>query len=61
MDEVFRNTGIAKFAKRMGVRIVNMSHTPSRPIRFRRRLRTMSLPLPTLLNLDDTDLLILSP
>jgi uncharacterized protein (DUF362 family) len=54
MDEVFRNTGIARFAKRMGVRIVNMSHTPSCIIRFRRHLRTMSVPLRTLLNVDDT-------
>ena len=60
MDEVFRNTGITEFAHRMGVRIVNMSHTPSRPIRFRRRFRTMSVPLPTLL-LDETDLFITMP
>jgi len=34
---------------------------PSRPIRFRRHFRTMSVPLPTLLNLDDSSLLSLSP
>jgi len=60
MDEVFRNTGITEFANRMGVRIVNMSHSPSRLIRFRRHLRTMSVPLPTLL-LDETDRFITMP
>lgn len=60
MDEVFRNTGIAEFANRMGVRIVNMSHSPSRSIQFRRHLRVMSVPLPTLL-LDETDLFITMP
>jgi uncharacterized protein (DUF362 family) len=60
MDEVFRNTGITEFANRMGVRIVNMSHSPSRLIRFRRHLPTISVPLPTLL-LDETDRFITMP
>lgn len=60
MDDVFRDTGIAEFAKHMGVRIVNMSHTSSRSIRFRRHFTTVSVPLPTLV-LDETDLFISVP
>ena len=60
MDEVFAKTGIADLAKRYGVRIVNMSHSPSRPIQFRYQFKNFSVPLPTLL-LDETDLFITTP
>ncbi len=60
MDEVFARTGISEFAKRHGVRVVNMSYAPSRPIHFRSRFREFSVPLPTLL-LDETDLFITLP
>ncbi len=60
MDEVFAQTGIAEFAQRHGVTIVNMSYSPSRPIHVRSGLRRLSVPLPTLL-LDETDLFITMP
>jgi len=60
MDEVFQRTGIAQFAKRYGVRIVNMSFSPSRPINFRYHFKKFSVPLPALL-LDETDLFITMP
>lgn len=60
MTDVFRRTGIEQFANRYGVRIVNLSHEPSRPIRIRRWLRTHEVPLPTCL-LDETDLFITMP
>lgn len=60
MDEVFERTGIAEIAKRHGVRIVNMSFSPSRPIRFRYHFRTFSVPIPNLL-LDETNLFITMP
>jgi uncharacterized protein (DUF362 family) len=60
MDEVFTTTGLSDMAKRYDISIVNMSHAPSRPIRFRRRFRQLSIPLPTLL-LDETDLFITMP
>ncbi len=60
MDEVFERTGIAKFAKHHGARIVNMSFSPSRPIHFQYHFKKFSVPLPTLL-LDETDLFITMP
>ena len=60
MDEVFRATGIYEFAKRYGVRVVNMSYEPSRPVPVHSGIRKLSVPLPTLL-LDDTDLFITVP
>jgi uncharacterized protein (DUF362 family) len=60
MDEVFATTGITEFAKRYGVRIVNMSAMPSKDIAFRWHLRTFRVPLPTLL-LEDTDLFVTMP
>jgi uncharacterized protein (DUF362 family) len=60
MDDVFRTTGIAEFARRSGVKIVNLSHVPSRPIRFRHQFKQFSVPLPRLL-LDETDLFITMP
>lgn len=60
MDEVFAKTGIAEFARRHGVRVVNMSYTPARDITFRRWGRRFSVPLPTML-LDETDIFITMP
>lgn len=60
MDEVFARTGIADFARRHGVQVVNMSRAPSRPIRVRAGFRTLSVPLPTFL-LDETDFYITMP
>jgi len=60
MDEVFSRTGISEFAKRYGVRIVNMSHSSSRPIPIRIAWRTLEVPLPGFL-LDETDLFITMP
>ena len=60
MDAVFATTGIADMAKRYGVRVVNMSTSASRHITFRHRLKTLSVPLPTLL-LDEIDLFITMP
>ncbi|HET9995208.1 MAG TPA: DUF362 domain-containing protein [Candidatus Acidoferrum sp.] len=60
MDEVFQRTGIAEFARRYGVRVVNMSSSPSRPIRIDASLRTFSVPLPAFL-LDETDLFVTMP
>lgn len=60
MDEVFRATGIYEMSQRYGVRVVNMSNEPSRPIQVRCGIRKLSIPLPTFL-LDETDLFITIP
>ena len=60
MDEVFRATGIEEMARRYGVRIVNLSHEPSRPIDVPGGRKNISVPLPTVI-LDETDLFITMP
>jgi uncharacterized protein (DUF362 family) len=60
MDDVFERIGITKIAKHHGVRIVNMSFSPSRPIHFQYHFKKFSVPIPTLL-LDETDLFITMP
>lgn len=60
MDEVFARTGIADFAKRYGVGVVNMSHLPSRSIPVPAWGRTLPVPLPSLL-LEETDIFISMP
>jgi uncharacterized protein (DUF362 family) len=60
MDEVFARTGIEDLASRLGVRIVNMSRSPSREIRVRHWMKTLSVPLPILL-IDESDWLITMP
>lgn len=60
MDEVFLRTGISEFAKRYGIRIVNMSYSDSRPIEIDIGLRKLRIPLPVFL-LDATDLFITMP
>lgn len=60
MDEVFTRTGISEFAKRYGVRVVNMSYSPSRPIDIQAGWRKLKVPLPSFL-LDETDLFVTMP
>ncbi|HEU5408277.1 MAG TPA: DUF362 domain-containing protein, partial [Nitrospira sp.] len=60
MDEVFARTGVAAFARRYGIQVVNMSNVPSRPIKVHTRFQIISVPLPTLL-LDETDIFITMP
>lgn len=60
MDEVFEVTGIKRIAERYGVRIVNLSHEPSRSIPVRSGMRALAVPLPVLL-LDEIDVLITMP
>jgi len=60
MDEVFRKTGIAEFAKRHGVRICNMSFAPSRSVSCPVGRKTLSIPLASFL-LDETDVFITMP
>lgn len=60
MDEVFRATGLADFANRLGVRVVNLSGEPSRPIEVKAGRHILRIPLPSLL-LHDTDLFITMP
>lgn len=60
MGDVFKSTGLTEIAAHYGVRVVNMSHSPSRSIRVRASWRRLSVPLPTLL-LDETDLFISMP
>ena len=60
MDEVFGRTGITQLAKRYGVRVVNMTHEPSRAIVCEAGIRKLRVPVPTLL-LDETDLFITLP
>lgn len=60
MDEVFSRTGISEFSKRHGIRIVNMSYSPSRRIGVNTRWRTLQVPLPAFL-LDETDIFVTIP
>ena len=60
MDEVFRKTGIAEFAKRHGVRICNMSFVQSRSVSCQIGRKTLSVPLPSFL-LDEADLFVTMP
>ena len=60
MTEVFETTGIAAFADKHNVRVVNLSGERSREIEARGGWRRLRVPLPTLL-LDETDLFITMP
>jgi len=60
MDEVFERIGISRFARRYGIRVINVSHEAPHVIHFRYRLRKLSVPLPRLL-VDETDLFITMP
>jgi uncharacterized protein (DUF362 family) len=60
MDEVFRKTGIAEFAKRHGVQICNMSFAKSRSVPCQIGRKTVSVPLPSFV-LDEADLFVSMP
>ena len=60
MDEVYRETGLKEFAKKYGVKIVNLSKVERRTITFQYQHRNFSLDLPRLLT-DEIDLLITMP
>lgn len=60
MNEVFRNTGIAEFAERHGVRICNMSFVESRSVSCQVGQKALSIPLASFL-LDETDLFVTMP
>lgn len=60
ISEVFEVTGIAEMAKYFGVRVVNLSFEPSRPIDVNIGRRNIQVPVPTLL-LDETDRFITMP
>ncbi len=60
MDEVYRATGVADFAARHGVNVVNLSHLPREPSSFECRGRELILNLPRLL-VSEIDLLITMP
>jgi len=60
MEQVFREIGLADIARRYGVRLVNLSHEPSREILVRAGLRRLRVPMPRVV-LDETDLFISMP
>jgi uncharacterized protein (DUF362 family) len=57
IDAVLEKTGIKHLEGRYGIRVVNLSRLPHRPIEFRSRGRTLNVSLPLLL-LDETSLLV---
>jgi uncharacterized protein (DUF362 family) len=54
MHQVFRETGVYDIANRYGVRLVNLTDEPSRPITVPRLGHSFSVPLPVVI-LDETD------
>jgi uncharacterized protein (DUF362 family) len=60
MDEVYKRTGIAEFASRHGVKLVNLSKVERRSISLPIRGRERTLELPRLLT-DEIDMLITMP
>jgi uncharacterized protein (DUF362 family) len=60
MDRVYVETGIAEFASKYGVQVVNLSTGASKPIQFKYKNKSFSLNLPTIL-LEETDLLVTMP
>jgi uncharacterized protein (DUF362 family) len=60
MDEVFKVTGLTDIAAYYGVRVVNLSFEPSRPVNVPVGSRNIQVPVPTLL-LDETDRFITMP
>ena len=49
MDEVFRGMGIDTLARRLGIRIVNLSYTQPELLAVKTRWRTLQVPFPRLL------------
>src|SRR5205823_2930879 len=60
MDEVYAATGIATFASRYGVKVVNLSRIERSQIQFECRGRQIGLELPKLLT-DEIQMLITMP
>lgn len=60
MDDVYRQTGILEFAKRLQVRVVNLSNLERCPIHFLCGKKNISLDLPRLL-IDEIDLTVTMP
>jgi uncharacterized protein (DUF362 family) len=60
MDDVYSAIGIRQLTTQYGVKIVNLSQGPRRPIQFAYHGKEFSLPLPVLL-LDDIDLTVTMP
>jgi uncharacterized protein (DUF362 family) len=60
MDRVYAETGIAEFAKKYDVKVVNLSLEACRPIYFTYRNKKFKLNLPTLLT-DEIDLMVTMP
>lgn len=60
MEAVFAATGLDAIARRTGVRLVNLTHEPSRDLRVAHRGRELRVPLPVLL-LDEVDHVLTIP
>ncbi|MDQ6615889.1 MAG: DUF362 domain-containing protein [Actinomycetota bacterium] len=60
MDEVYVTTGVAEYATRHGVEVVNLSHLPTQSVSFECRGRPLTLALPRLLT-SEIDVLITMP
>ena len=60
MDAVYQETGIAHFADKFGVRVVNLSHEARQAVHFQYKYKDFTLDLPRLLT-EEIDLLISMP
>lgn len=60
MTEVFRATGLDEMAKRYGIKLVNLTHEPSRPLEVKAGWRNLQVPMPALL-MEETDLFVTLP
>lgn len=60
MDEVYRETGLARFAGQHSIELVNLSRLESKKVEFTAAGRKFALDLPRLL-VDDIDLLVTMP
>lgn len=60
MDEVYKETGIADFADKYNVEVVNLSKVKRKTIQFQYKAKSFSLELPCLLT-DEIDFLITMP
>jgi len=60
MDRVYVATGVAEYAARHGVEVVNLSHLPTEPVTFSCRGRPLTVDLPRLLT-SEVDVLITMP
>ena len=60
MTEVFRATGLDEMAKRYGVKLVNLTHEPSRPLAVKAGWRNLNVPMPAVL-MEETDVFVTLP